>query len=253
VFVGNDEGGVTALDAASGKRVWSQAVRAPIGNGLAILGGTTSRQAVVVAPVLAGQGTRGGVVALQATTGQVLWRDALGCGFLPAPAVGIRDGNAVVYAVGEDGSVVCLDGAGGRTIWRTVATPLHGAAGAVELHGEPVLVSSPTGDELVCGGGDGGVRCFDAASGSLLWTFEAGSAVRSRPRALSIKGADGTARDVLLVGTDGACAYAIDAHTGAPLWKCRTSGIAFATPGFYRGTVSCLTDEGILDTFKVPA
>ena len=97
----------------------------------------------------------------------------------------------------------------------------------VLLRGQPIYKRYAWGERLTVGGNDGGVRCFDAATGRLAWTFNAGAAVRCRPQAAHLEGSSG-ASDILLVGCDAPAIYALDAHSGALLWKFQTTYPAYA-------------------------
>jgi outer membrane protein assembly factor BamB len=63
---------------------------------------------MVIVPLMGGLGTRGGLLCLDARTGQFLWRADLRAAHLAAPAVGpssARDKENFVFAVGDDGAV----------------------------------------------------------------------------------------------------------------------------------------------------
>lgn len=81
-------------------------------------------------------------------------------------------------------------------------------------------------------GDDGGrLRKVDAASGALVWTFQAGGAIRSSP--VVVPGAwVGLAQDYLYFGCDDGYIYGVDANTGALRsgWPVATGGPVRADP-----------------------
>lgn len=256
VVVGDDAGTISGLNALNGKPIWRKTLGAPVGNGLTPVHGVmpgASNASVVLVPFLAGLGTEGGMACLDSSSGRVIWRAELGAAFLPAPVVQGRGSAARVLCIGDNGSIIALEMATGRKIWKTYAQPLaSNPENSVVFRGEPLLVNIGNGAALVCGANDGGIRAFDAQNGRLLWTFEAGAPVRSKPRLVSLKDGRGTSRDVLLVGSDSRFAFGLDARTGELLWRCETSGTAFATPGVHDKAVICLTREGGIYAFALP-
>ena len=299
VIVGNDSGEIVALEAGSGKLLWRQAARAPVGDGLAV-GSEAAGTARVFVPLLGGAGARGGLLCLDARSGHILWgrgRDLIAA-HLAAPVVGAieKNGHERVFCGGDDGSVLCLDARSGRILWKVFAqrlpekagttnasrdsaansetssaaagdTPLGGAAAggeAILLRGEPLLKTYRWGTQLVLGGNDGAVRCLDARDGRLLWTFDAGAAVRCRPRSLRLGVAgqtvtgslsaprDEDARDLLLVGSDGPAAFALEARSGALVWRFDTQGAASDTPHLHNGRLLVVTRDGDAQSFPLP-
>lgn len=310
VIAGNDSGEIVALEASSGKLLWRQAARAPVGAGLAV-GSEAAGTARVFVPLLGGAGARGGLLCLDARSGRILWgrgRDLIAA-HLAAPVVGAveTNGRERVFCGGDDGSILCLDARSGRILWKVFAQPLpkveaanasrgasnsetpHDAAGdvplggseagaeAILLRGEPLLKTYRWGTQLVLGGNDGGVRCLDARDGRLLWTFDTGAPVRCRPRSLRL-GAPGQAvtgslsapratsardavsdagrgedaRDLLLVGSDGPAAFALEARTGALVWRFDTQGAASDTPHLHDDRLLIVTRDGYAQSFPLP-
>ncbi len=322
VIAGNDSGEIVALEAGSGKLLWRQAARAPVGDGLAV-GSEAAGSARVFVPLLGGAGARGGLLCLDARSGRILWgrgRDLIAA-HLAAPVVGAveKNGRERVFCGGDDGSILCLDARSGRILWKVFAQPLpkveaanasrgasnsetpsdaagdvplggsEAGAEAILLRGEPLLKTYRWGTQLVLGGNDGGVRCLDARDGRLLWTFDAGAAVRCRPRSLRLgaegqavtgslsapraassradRGAatgdatgdagggtvrDADARDLLLVGSDGPAAFALDARSGAMVWRFDTQGAASDTPHLHNDRLLLVTREGYAQSFPLP-
>jgi quinohemoprotein ethanol dehydrogenase len=116
------------------------------------------------------------VFALDATTGQILWKysPTFDTGFTVGsggrkPGVGIGDG--MVYAGLSDGSLVALNQQTGQVMWRTILTPLQqgGTISEAPLYYDGMVIEGTSG-------GDGGgvspkMEAFNANNGQLLWSF----------------------------------------------------------------------------------
>jgi len=266
VVAGNDAGQVIALAAGTGRVLWQRPTGAPIGNGI-----TTTRDGdgrpLILVPLLSGVASRGGLWCLDARNGAPLWKfPAPGQTFaaqLSPPAVEVTSvaqragklGGGRVYCADDGGNVFCLDLKTGRYRngkgWMAEAQPVSAATPHVMLRGEPLFKEYSWGSRLVVGGNDGGVRCFDARNGNLQWTFEAGDAVRCRPRTLRW-GPPNAERDLLLIGQDGPAIYILDAHDGSLLWKLHTDGSAFAGPVPTGTSWLTVTGNGVLQSFSTP-
>jgi polyvinyl alcohol dehydrogenase (cytochrome) len=85
-----------------------------------------------------------------------------------------------------------------------------GFPGAQAAYGQP----SVAGNHLFVGSSDGTVYALAADTGCLHWTFKAGTQVRT---AISVGMAGTTV--AIYFGDQSAYAYAVDANTGALLWK----------------------------------
>jgi hypothetical protein len=253
VIVGDDSGLITGLRTGSGRVVWQRRINAPIGDGISAaesvrIGNDLAASRVLV-PYGAGAGTLGGMLCLDARNGRIVWRAELGAAQLSPPAIDVTRSGGRVVCAGDNGAVVALDLLNGRKLWKTFVRPLHNeSAEAVVLRGEALSRSYSWGERVFVGGNDGGLRCLDASSGRELWRFEAGYPIRSRPRAVRRDELVGE-RELILTGCDGPYAYAIDAATGALVWKMPTNGIASAAPQILADEVITVTREGWLEAF----
>jgi outer membrane protein assembly factor BamB len=256
---------LTALDADDGRVLWQRNAAAPIGNALAAT--SDAARPLVLAPLLGGVATRGGLWCLEARSGIPLWKfpnsGKVFAAQLPAPAVEPSPtGRSAsrVYCVDDGGAIFCLDlktGDKTRYGWKAFARPLASAPPGTlaVLRAEPLFKEYSWGARLVVAGNDGGVRCFDARDGSLKWVFDAGAPVRCRPQTLRLGPANmhsSAPRDLILIGCDAPAIYALNAEDGSLAWKLRVNGPAFAGPVITEHGLLTITGDGILESFSLP-
>ena len=161
------QGGLTALDARSGERLWQvdlldNQVSAPL---FADLDG---RGRLWVASA------DGNLRALDAETGAVLWSDRQIEPIQGTPAL-LRsaDGPRVIIG-GRHGAVRCLDAETGEQIWRfKTGNWITGSPALFRLDSGRAVVAVGSYDQRVLG--------LDARSGELLWRAAAGGPVYSSP------------------------------------------------------------------------
>jgi outer membrane protein assembly factor BamB len=151
---------------------------------------------------------------------------------------------AIVWAVGLDGPVRASPLVNGGSAWvgtASLSSPtiykLNASTGAIEcsrpapasLLSSPVAATPPGGTPSVyfaVVGGAGQVLAVSAATCAVQWTFS-GYAIRSGtwdPLAYAV---DATGEPLLLFGSANRddAAYAVDAVTGAEIWRFQTSGV----------------------------
>ncbi len=192
--------------------------------------------------VLFGSGD-GKLYALDAATGGIRWTASLGGPVTSSPAVS----GDTVLVVADDGRLQALDLATGAAKWATAAGP---RVPYVQNEGDPrswdFYASSPVvaGDMAVYGGRDGAVHAVDIASGSELWSFTTGGAVRATPA---------VAGGVVFAGGMDGILYALDAATGKERWRFDTSGNTYfprgevqSSPAIADGTVVFGARDGFL-------
>ncbi len=132
----------------------------------------------------------GGLLAIDAANGGVLWRSDVATGLRPAAA------DAHVYVVAAD-AVQALDAATGEVAWRV---PLSGTVSApLVARGGWVIVALDSGEVLAMRGGDG----------AEVWRQSPGAAVVGPP---AING-----DRLYLPGADGAVRV-LSVSTGEPIW-----------------------------------
>jgi len=188
VDVGDWDGYVTSLSAASGKTIWSFHADGEVKGGLAYSNG------------LVYFGTYGGTVyALDATNGREVWHadgqpGLLGSGtFYATPSVAYDR----VYIGSTDGKMYSFGATTGELRWS-------------QSTGGYVYSSAAVWDERVYAGSYSDTfYCFNAATGQVLWSFPAGGAISGSPTVVA-----GIVYFSTLVGRT----YGLNARTGSEVW-----------------------------------
>jgi len=209
VYVAGHNGGLYALDAATGAQLWKS--------------GGSSTPAVADGVVYVGS-RDGNVYALDAETGAVRWKAPTGIVESPIAVAG-----PFVYAVATDGHVAAIDAVTGVVKW---TTPPFGSG--YRLSGPAVA------DGVVFVASMQRLSAFDARTGASLWVRNVGNtSFMSQP--VSYKGT--------IIVSDGFTLYAFDAKTGETRWTSgegdtRDSSIALAG-----GHVYLQEADGLLENF----
>lgn len=218
-----------AYDLAQSREAWAFRNGAPLVAGVLTLGGR-----VFVADV------DGQVMALDARTGEEVWRYRLRERPEAVLATPVAVANDRIVLAGADGDVVCLNATDGVPVWRVAlgvpveVTPtagegrvylattrgrllaLEAASGTIRwtfaLPDTTVRLAAPAlaGQDLVFGASDGFLRMLDARTGSLRWTYPAGDAITAPPL---------ITRSTVYVGTMGRKLVGVDRGTGALRWE----------------------------------
>ncbi len=155
-------GQLVAADASTGEQLWTaQVAGTRKGRAIALLRDMTGDPVVVGNRVFAGTSS-GRMAAFDLTTGLEAWNARNGAANAPVPA-----GNSV-FAINDQAQLVRLDASNGATIWN-VSLPEFTTAkvkkqAQVYAHFGPTLA----GNKLYVASGDGVLRIFDPASGSLI-------------------------------------------------------------------------------------
>ena len=189
LFVGGWDGRVYALDAVTGRRLWTFATGGSIKGGLAASGSA----------VFAGS-YDGHVYALDAASGRLLWRASaqprlFGHGrFYSTPAVAYGR----VYIGCTDGAVYSFDERTGATRW------VHHTGSYV--YGSPAVWRG----RVYVGSYDRGLYAFDAATGDVAWRFAANGPISGSATVI-----DGVAYFATLRGRS----YGLDAGSGQLVWS----------------------------------
>jgi eukaryotic-like serine/threonine-protein kinase len=161
-----------------------------------------------------------GFHALNADTGAPLW-SYINQASYSAPAVA----NGVGYFGSYDNYVYALNATSGALLWKR---PEDSTNSPTVANGVVYVLSSCNVDAL------------NADTGKLLWTYEAGCH-------WGIQGAPAVANGEVYFGSDDGYLYALDASTGALLWKfLGTQYFAYAAPAVVNGIVYALSLAGDL-------
>jgi outer membrane protein assembly factor BamB len=170
------------------------------------------------------------VIALDGANGKELWSTKIGPvynfegnswvnGPNTTPAV---DGD-YLYAVGSQGTIVCVNVKGKKEVWRKdMVKALGGKVNDVQIKGNDMgwgYAGSPLvdGKQVVCtpGGPKGLLAALDKTNGELIWQSKEvpEGATYSSPIAAEVGGA----RQYIAMTPDGA--VGVDAKTGDQLWR----------------------------------
>jgi outer membrane protein assembly factor BamB len=140
------DGTIVAVDAATGKRLWSQEIES-------FSGGPGAGESLVVAGTLDGS-----VIALDAETGAEVWRARVSSEVISPPVVA----GQTVVVIANDGRTHALDATDGRQKWA-----VDRGVPMLSLRGNaPPIVA---GDIVVVGGANGTVSAFALGDGKPLW------------------------------------------------------------------------------------
>ncbi len=199
VYLGTTGGVFNALDAGSGKILWSFAAGRPVF-------GT----ALVTADAVYFASDNGYLFRLRREDGKEVWRYDLGDSRVsrvlghpevfdwdwhgPRPA--LADG--VLYAGSGDGALHAVDAAGGTRRWR------------IEAGGKVRGGAAVAGDRVIFGGADHFLYAVDRATGKELWKRDTGAAIEDPPL---------VAGNQVFAGNRGGGLYAFSLATGEPRWK----------------------------------
>ncbi|WP_182909300.1 PQQ-binding-like beta-propeller repeat protein [Microbispora sp. H13382] len=189
VYVAGFDGRVYALDAVTGKERWSPRIDESVLSVPVVSGGM-----VYVGSKNNPAASRDySVYALDAVTGKVRWSHRIDAPVFSDPVVS----GGVVYVGCEDGRVYALDAASGEVRW---SRRVGGWVASLVVSGGTVYAGSF----------DNSVYAFDAASGKVRWSYRTNDAVEAPP---VVSGG------MVYVGSRDNSLYALDAVTGEVRWS----------------------------------
>jgi outer membrane protein assembly factor BamB len=220
-YIGDVGGRLTVIDLESGDVRWTKELGSPISGAVTLDAGR------VLATTLGGQEEPSEIVALDAESGDELWRasgeDA--SNLVSAPVV--ADGR--MLALDALGGVLAFDAQDGRFLWRSeVINPIapRGQPFLLQGVGAPAPVSAD--GQVFAVDVTGRVYAFDAETGAALWDHALNDPSQFSPPLLT--------GDHVLVPTDSGTLYAVDRRNGHLVWRVDGGGT------FLRG----LSDAGDL-------
>lgn len=202
-----DAGSVVTATSTGGGTLWSVNLTATFDKG----GGVSGGGLAVGGERLFAATTYGEVIALEAGSGQILWRQRVDAPVTGAPAT---DGS-MVYVSAKDGSAWAIDAATGKVAWQVNGTP--GATGYVGT-------SAPTvGDRAVIFPSSGGdlMAVLKIGGGTKIWQKSLagkrlGAAYALTPEVTADAVIDG---GVIYAGTGSGRTVAMSASSGERIWS----------------------------------
>ena len=160
----------------------------------------------------------GFVVALDASSGEEIWRTEAG---LVESAPLVAGGR--VFVGSWDGSVYALDAGTGQEIWSSSTG--ERIRGGVAVRQGTVFVGSF----------DESLYAYSARDGEFLWSTPATGNFFSTPVAV---------RGQVLAGTTGNVLYSFDAETGDQQWTLSTGGVVYGSPAIWQETAYATAFDG---------
>lgn len=153
-----DAGTAVAATGTNGATLWSTDLTPNFDNG----GGESAGGLATDGKRVFATTGYGELVALDATSGAILWRQRVDSPVSGAPAT---DGQAV-YVSGRDGSAWAVDAASGKVIWQVVGTPAKTAyvgTAAPTIADRAVIFPSAAGDLMAVLKTGGGTKVWQAS------------------------------------------------------------------------------------------
>lgn len=202
-----DAGTTVTATSTSGATLWSADLTAAFDAGGGISGGGL---AAVDDRLFVTTGY-GEVVAMNATSGAVLWRQRVDAPVIGAPA---SDGEAV-YVSGRDGSAWAISASDGKVIWQVIGTPgKQGYLGsAAPTVGDRAVIFPTNAGDLMA--------VLKIGGGTKIWQASLAGKRLGRAYAYSpdITGDAVIAGKVLFAGTGAGRTVAMSSSTGVRLWS----------------------------------
>jgi outer membrane protein assembly factor BamB len=204
---------VTAVDAASGSRIWSQSLRHKSDKkNIAFGGGVAGLEGKLFATT--GFGV---VVAMDAASGNQLWRKEIGTPLRGAPAV--ADGH--VYVVTQDNTLYALSADKGEEIWNAPAISENaGILGAA--------APAVSGDTVVVGFSSGELNALRAENGRVTWqdTLARTGRLTALSTLTDIDGSPVIDRGRVFAIGHGGRMVALELTTGERVWEKSIGGLS---------------------------
>jgi outer membrane protein assembly factor BamB len=207
VYVGGDDGNLTALSITTGQPVWTDA-----------LGGHVAAPVFAAGAVYA-TSSSGRVEAVDQSNGTVLWQDTFSVGIPAGPSLN-RTAHVLVVGL-ANGNVTALNATTGATLWS------YATGGAI------VAAATISGGTVYVGSSDHSIYALSQAKGTKLWSYATGGVVADTG-ALSAHYTGGSL--VLLIGSDDGNLYELYA----------SSGLLKMTEAYHSPIVGVAAVEGIV-------
>lgn len=234
LYIGSNNG-IHAIDAKSGKKIWTTPINGFVKAVPAVVDGTlyigpddkrfyaidtkdgsikwtfkNSIDGYLSSPVVVNNlvyvGSKdGNLYAINIKTGEQAWIYSTGRDIDSSPAV--VDGT--VYFGNDDSNVFALDAISGSKKW------------SYDTGSSPVKSSPAVSNGIVyIGSNNGNIFALNAGNGVVKWTYTTGNNVETSP---SIK------NGIVFAGSKDGYFYALDSETGKLIWKFQTAGFVYSS------------------------
>ena len=219
VFFAFVDGTLVAVDAKTGKEVWTRKIAGHL---------ESSPMAVGGALYLGTDKTN--VVALRTADGKLLWQFNSPGPIRASPSY--HDGR--LYIADYESGMFCLDARDGRPIWRTNTSK-------VAPFGEGGFYSSPAVafGRVYAARDDGVVYAFDQRTGRVEWTFPTNNFIYGSPAVAQVPGTPPS----VYIGSYNEHFYALDARSGKQRWR-------YDVGGPVPGTATVIGHTAYVSSFK---
>ncbi len=193
------------------------------------------------------------VLALNASNGQIVWTAKVGQpgggGGYPGPRCTPTVDSGMVYAIAQNGEIVCLKADAGAEVWHANMNTFGGRMMSGWGYSESPLID---GDKMVCtpGGGGGTVLALNKKTGQPIWQSK--ELTDSASYSSLVMATIGGAKQYIVL-TDASVA-GIAASSGKVLWRANRPGrtAVIPTPVVKEGIVFVTSGYGVgCNAFKV--
>jgi eukaryotic-like serine/threonine-protein kinase len=231
VYASGNVVGLSAMNAKTGKTIWSFTGGEDISAGVDISNALGMWSSPVVANGKVYIDAQAGIYVLKASNGVELWNSTI-APFLVSPIVA----NGVIYAGSSDGNIYALNANNGDKLWNYTT---GASMPPVPWAGDVLAYSGSQGGNLAsilyAYSQDGDLYALNAATGEKLWnqTVPINSYPSNPPTPV-------VADNVIYVGSGGGNLYAFDAANGDELWNYTIEGAnntTLSTPSVVNGVL----------------
>lgn len=204
LFIGDNEGNLSALNQYSGKLKWARPTKGPVISTPAIDGGS-----LFVA------NADGKVFALDADNGKILWvfprkREEMASSIKASILAG-RGKVYVATSLAQSGEILSLEASSGTLQWKFSENEASGTSAGIQA--TPAL----TQDILIVASNAGFVYGLNADSGKVLWRFP-----KDSPLKAGIRAAPAVSEGIAYVGDRSGKMFALKVDTGEDTWHFST-------------------------------
>ncbi|RZL71748.1 MAG: quinoprotein [Rhodococcus sp. (in: high G+C Gram-positive bacteria)] len=202
-----DAGTLVTATSTGGGTLWSADLTAAFDKG----GGLSAGGLAVAGNRLFATSGYGELVALDASSGQVLWRQRVDSPMSSAPATDGQD----VYVSGRDGSAWAIDAATGKVVWQVVGTPGKTAyvGSAAPTIGDRAVIFPSAGGDLMA--------VLKIGGGTKVWQSSLAGKRLGRAYALTydVTGDAVMSGKTLYAGSGAGRTVAVSVSSGEKIWS----------------------------------